>query len=299
MVDTPFPKPKNGTAPPPFKRGQIEWGRPPQQVFRVDLPPRVSGTAPVPTQAGGQARKRPAGSGILSGSMIPGQTATPLRPAPLPPVTPTAPVPTPSIQAAPLPPVERPAPPPPEVHRAPVAAAPEPIPDTVRAIPTAETPIVPSYAAVVRPRAGVPMAAWIAGGVVAVVLAGVGWWVLKPDAPVPAVVAAAPPVPEATTASAMPAPVEAVPVVEAPADTAVEAAPVPRPTTTAATPAPTRAAPTTVTPSPTPRLNTETSVPRIDTAPLVVAPVASPPTAAEAPATDPEAPIQTRPQPLN
>ena len=47
-------------------------------------------------------------------------------------------------------------------------------------------------------------------------------------------------------------------------------------------------------PSLTPRLNTEATVPRIETAPLSVAPVSSPPTAVEAPATDADAPIRTQ-----
>ncbi|ADL02453.1 translation initiation factor IF-2 [Brevundimonas subvibrioides ATCC 15264] len=157
-----------------------------------------------------------------------------------------------------------------------------------------------------------PTAVWIGGAAVAVVLAGAAWWVLKPDSSVPAPVDATTTPVEAPGAAVPIVPVEAVPVTDAAADVTetgaeaeAEAAPAAgRPaassaSTPSSTTAPSRTAPTSVAPPLTPRLNTEANVPRIETAPLVVAPAAPPPTAAEAPATDPDAPIQTRPQPLN
>ena len=319
MVDTPPSKPQSGPAPgpgpEPFKRGQIIWSRPPQEVFRVGPPPRMS--APVPAQPQrqvAQAPRRASGAGILSGSMIPkaGPASTPARPQ-----IETATLPTPKVEAVPasvLPPVDSAAPvvprPQPEVAAVEAARPPEPAADAPRVVvPVAVSePVVPSSAAAVRHRTGVPSAVWIGGALVALLLAAVaGWWLLKPDAPVPAPVNAATPTVEAAPAQAatepVAVPVDAVPITEDVVDAAeVEAVPTTtRPSTTPAptTAAPVRAAPTTAAPSMTPRLNIETSVPRIDTAPLVVAPVAPPPTAAERPATDPDSPIQTRPQPLN
>ncbi len=288
MVDTPSSEPQSGPAQDPaaepFKRGRIVWSRPPQPVFRVGPPPRGSG--PMPAQGQRQAAQGPLrqnAAGILSGSMIP-RAVPPSTPAPA--RIETATLPTPGVEAIPasvLPPIEPP-------------ARPEPAEVAGGAVPVAVSePVAPSHAAIDRPGPGVPTGVWIGAAVVALLLAaGVGWWMLKPAAPDPVVAdVATVPVETTTPLTAPPvAPVDAVPVAETPVVAAEDA---PAPTTTA----PVRAVPTTAAPSLTPRLNTEVTVPRIETVPLSVAPVSSPPTAAEVPATDADAPIRTRPQPLD
>jgi len=329
MVNTPSPKPEpgpsSGTADEPFKRGQITWSRPPQQMFRVGLPPRAPvPTSPMAQRQGGMQTSRPStGGGILSGSMIPkaAPASTPVAPPILGAVPAPAPAPatlsTPSPELAPRPvplPVASPA----EtvradrefVHPDRVSTEPAEVAPAVRPETTVPSYAAPSYAAAARPRAGVPTAVWIGGAAVALVLAaGAGWWMLKSDAPVPATVPAPSTPPEALGVSAAIAPVEAVAITE-PAVAAADTETTPtlaRPVTpavapssaTASTTSGARVAATSPASSPTPRLNTEATVPRIETAPLVVAPAPPAPTAAETPPTDADAPIRTRPQPLN
>lgn len=321
MVDTPSSKPQSGAAPgaspEPFKRGQITWSRPPQQVFRVG--PSLSGSTPAPAPAKrqvAQAPQRATGAGILSGSMIPRvapaatPTQTPIRTAPLP--TPRADAASATVSSPVDPATPAPSRPQPVAAAAEVARLPEPAtapPRTVAPAPVLE-PVVPSYATAARRRSGVPKAVWIGAAAIALVLAaGAGWWVLKPDASVPGPTDVSSVPTAAAPALTTPAPVEAVPLAEGAVDAAeVETVPsTARPSTTPAptTAAPVRAAPTaaapaqTSRPSETSRLNVEATAPRIETAPLIVAPVAPPPTAAEAAQTDPDAPVQTRPQPLN
>ncbi|MDZ4112298.1 MAG: hypothetical protein U1E18_22245, partial [Brevundimonas sp.] len=63
-------------APEPFRR-PVVWGRPPQTVFRAGPLPKGGRLPPLP-----EPPRRAAGSGILSGSMIPRPAPQPAAPAP-------------------------------------------------------------------------------------------------------------------------------------------------------------------------------------------------------------------------
>ena len=298
----------------PFARGRIQWGRPPQQVFRV---------GPLP-QAQGRPQVRPArgsGAGILSGSMIPQArpaAAPEVEPAPVPPVEAEA---APEVVASPG--AEPAAPPPvPEPVSAPapepVAAAsemvvepeePEPVvtvpPLSEQAKPTAKPRSLPSVVVTPAIYASVGAAMqkvtkkdrWLViAGIAAVVVIGGFVWLATLPGPQPVdptptpMIAEAPAADTPMAADAPPAEVAATPVAPA---TAARSAPAADPVATPA-PEPRRAtppAPVTAAPAPV-----ETAPrPYIETAPLVV----EPPTPAAPAPTDPEAPIATRPQPLD
>lgn len=95
----------------PFARGNIVWGRPPQQVFRVGPLPRSQGLTPATQQADrhqpakGQPNREPIpgaqnrGGSILGGSLVPHR---PLRPV-SPPAQPSEPKPKAASLAEPRP----------------------------------------------------------------------------------------------------------------------------------------------------------------------------------------------------
>ncbi|MGH7028635.1 MAG: hypothetical protein ACREEF_15000, partial [Brevundimonas sp.] len=63
----------------PFARRQVQWGRPPQTVFRAGPLPRGTGLMPplpeAPKPAPRPAASRPASGGVFSGSLVPQRRA--------------------------------------------------------------------------------------------------------------------------------------------------------------------------------------------------------------------------------
>lgn len=315
--DTPADSPTE-----PFARGRIQWGRPPQQVFRAGPLPS-GGAAPRPAP-----RSAPAAD-FLTGSMVP-----PARPAPVaaeapteaaPPVEAEAIVPPPPLEPESEPviePVFETLAPKPEPVVEPAAAAPQEIviePEAAEPAVTVPPPLSSDPQPTAKPRelpsvvvtptlyatmgAAVQKAAkggrWtIVAGVAAVVIIGGFIWLATLPAPQP--------VDDAPT----PLAAGAVPIIETPL---IEEAPPPAAVTastpTPAAPAPSAAVPAATASGPVPTAPrrptssapiviapTETAPrPYIETAPLVV----DPPTSAEPAQTDPDAPITTRPQPLD
>lgn len=292
-MSTDTEKPLNGT-PEPFRR-PVVWGRPPQTVFRAGPLPKGGSLPPLP-----EPPRRPAGSGILSGSMIPRAASAPALPTPrelsVPAATPETP---PKDHAADL--TVRPLPP----HR------PEPVKpatalqlDTLPAFqPTVgsevERPANPGPAAGTRkPANRTPLYAGIA--IAAVVLLAVGGWIwtrppTEVSAPVPVAVPPAP----ATAPEIPPAPAAAV--VALPDKAAPVAATVP-PRPTAAAPARTRAPEPVARPAASPPPERLAPPVPVANAPLIEIVPGPPPTPApieaERAPTDPDAPIATRPQPI-
>lgn len=297
-------------APQPFRR-QVQWSSLPKPVFRAGplpsggtLPPLPELPKPLPPQAAATrpVAPRPAGGGILNGSLIP------QAPRPRPQAQPAAPVPAVSRAQPPvLPAEEKPerAPvPPPSMPDMTVRALPEP--DAAEAAaPEAPQPIRPvSAAASEKSRRTSRLPLMVGAGLAASVAVVAGVWTLtrsedatSTTAPVEAgVEAPAPPAPVRADAVAerqapvaeTTVPMEAAsqPVREAPAVASVQPA---RRTTPA--PVPSEAAPPPV-----------VAAPQIDTAPLIEPapiPAGPAPTTAERPTSDPDAPVLTRPQPLD
>lgn len=292
----------NGT-PEPFRR-PIVWGRPPATVFRTGPLPKGERLAPTPDAR--SEPRRPAGPGILSGSMIPRATPSAQQQASGAVVAPPS-GPGPAVDARPQP-APRPASAPGPVRSGTdLAARPVPAPEPR---PEPEARPVSAPAAVASPAAGPAAPAararqapsrtllylGIAAAAVAVLVLGSRVLVRAPaDTPV-------------TPASAVPAPVAAPAATPIEASEASEAAPalstvaaeptpVPAPAEPVVAPAP-AAAPRAAPPVQPPAV--VTPAPEAAAPPLVViAPAGPPPTAAEPPPSDPGAPIETRPQPLD
>jgi hypothetical protein len=330
----------------PLARHQVQWGRPPSSVFHAGPLPRRASALPMaePTPV---PPSQPRPGSILSGSMIPraarkrepvvrvGEPEWVDPPVVAPPVV-APPRAQTSAPVVPSPVVARPGRD--AVERS-VASSPrtalEPLPDlplepgivlpetattesvpvavTSQPVPTASQAPVPTRARARRPSR---MPVYVGGGIVALLLAAGGaWLVTRPDVPAPAPVVAGAAVPPAPVASG-------TPVVETPVSVEPVSIPVPEParaaaaapavTTSVARPAavanrPAQAPasipvavaprqaqrpPVVTTPAPQP------APPVISVRPLEVVPT-PPPTAARAAPTDPDAPIQTRPQPLD
>lgn len=278
----------------PFTRGRIQWGRPPQAVFQVGPLPK-SKAAPLAARPMARGPGN-AGTGILSGSMIP--RARPAGPAP---------VEAPEIETVVFEPEPVVAPPAPQEivvepeATGPALTVPPPLSSDVE--PTAEPRSLPSV--VVTPSIQAPVGAarqkmagsgrWpIVAAVAAIVVIGGFIWLATLPAATPPVaadaapVAAVPLVEEASSVEAAPAPAAAAPVPEVSAPVAPAAAPVIAP---ARRPEPSPTAPITVAPRPADAARP----PAIEVAPLVV----DPPTPAAPAPTNPDAPIATQPQPLD
>lgn len=308
----------------PFARGRIQWGRPPQQVFRVTPLSGAGAASPTPRPV----PRAASGAGILTGSMIPPKrTATPTEPVEA--AASETIVPPPPLEAEPAPVVEptfEPIAPEPEPQPRPELVAAEPLAQEIviepeaaepavtvppplsgEAQPTARPRELPSV--VVTPTLYASMGAavqevakggrWtIAAGVVALLIIGGFIWLATLPAPQPVaggptpLAAGAPPIIETPLIQEAPPPAAATsaPPPSAPAPATVPAASSPAPEATAPRrPAQAPAAPIVIAPRQTaPR-------PYIETAPLVI----DPPTPAVPANPDPDAPIATRPQPLD
>ena len=333
--DSPRPTPTPPQGAEPFARRQVQWGRPPQTVFRAGPLPRGDSLPPLPAMppvaAPKPARPRtvapmapPAASrgDFFSGSLIPRarpaapEAPTPARTTPEPVEPPARPLPDMTVR--PLPPAEPVAPRP---EPTPVAPAPDIFEESVP-VETSAALTGSTLAAASARRKASPNRLALYAGIAAVVVAGVGLtvWLTGRDAPTPVTGAVTPPpiapaegVSTADETTVVPPSaaggVAATPVAPAPAPVTRPAAPAPSRPATTARPAPARPAraPTRTPAASPPAPSTATTEPAaappppaITTAPLVVTvpPAGPPPTAAQPAATDPDAPIVTRPQPL-
>ncbi|OGN49374.1 MAG: hypothetical protein A2352_07025 [Caulobacterales bacterium RIFOXYB1_FULL_67_16] len=303
-----------GSAPEPFQRKQVTWGRMPAVTFHVgpvpvapnpldripDRPLRKTllGQRPAATEAAGQDRPQPRlaprpNAAILSGSLIP-QARPATASLPTPPAPTPAPEPGPTAQTS---------------LEAPLAQAAETTPAPAAAAPSsAETKVSPR----VSRRTGSRLPAYLAFGAAAAVIVGGGLWFALRSTPEPAAIAEpAAPLSNAAESPVAPAPVEDAPASAAtaeptPDDTAPATATPDRPEPSApaaarsdagATGAPNRTpAAVTAAPASTPVAPSQPVAVEAPPPQIIVAPA---PTPARQTPTDPDAPVVTRPQPLD
>jgi hypothetical protein len=197
MSDIPPRSPPEGAPDQPFTRGRIQWGRPPQTVFRVGPLPRAAAPLTAPSL------QKP-GPGILSGSMIPPgrpvvEAAAPEaipdplpqpEPEPQPEPAPAALRPEQIVEVGPAEPVETV---PPLTGQAPPPAEPRSLPSVV---------VTPTLYATVSAAVETvkPQARWIivAAVLAVVVTAGFVWLATLPAGEAPPLDLDAPPPPAAS-----------------------------------------------------------------------------------------------------
>lgn len=270
----------NGAAE-PFRR-TMTWGRPPATVFRTGPLPKGGALPPMTGPGPSAPPRRPAGPGILSGSMIPRAEPVP-RDAGL------------VIARAPEP---RPVQSPPDAAARPNAAVESRPPTPIQPAAAVAAPVSAAVEPAHRTSSRTPLYAGLAVAAVAVLAFG-GWMLTRGPG--------ATPEPAASPADVGPddvAPALLTPIAESAPAGSTPVEPAPGPVAAPATPVP--AATEVAEPRPVPSVPSRVASPVAEPAaapvvppPVEIAPAGPPPTAAEPPPSDPNAPIATRPQPLD